>query len=116
MSSLQLIPLGSDIWTSPQLQAEDFGQIAAQGFRTVINNRPDHEAPDQPLTDDLRAAAEQAGLRYEFLPVVGGQITQQQVEAFAQHLRELPKPILTFCRTGNRCSMLFSYVQQLKLL
>jgi len=110
--SLQLIQLGPDVWTSPQLQAEDLCAVAAEGFRTVINNRPDHEAPDQPLGDTLHDAAAKAGLVYEYLPIIGNQITQQDVDDFARHLRELPKPILTFCRTGNRCSVMWSLVKQ----
>src|SRR5690606_27452931 len=76
----------------------------------VLNNRPDHEAPDQPLQSEIEAAAKQAGLVYEYLTVVPGQFTEAQVAAFDKHLRELPAPILAFCRSGNRCSMLFSAV------
>jgi sulfide:quinone oxidoreductase len=111
MALPELKQLGEQVWTSPQIQAEDFAEIASKGFRTVINNRPDHEAPDQPLSDELRAAAAKAGITYDYLPVVASTITPQQVDAFAKQLQELPKPILTFCRTGNRCSIMWSLVQ-----
>ena len=112
MALPEMKQLGEQVWTCPQIQAEDFGEIVARGFRTVINNRPDQEAPDQPLSDELAAAAAKLGVVYEYLPVIGNQITPQQVVAFARHLQTLPKPILTFCRTGTRCSMMWSLVQQ----
>ena len=112
MALPELKQLGEQVWTCPQVQAEDFSEIAQRGFRTVINNRPDHEEPNQPLSDVLSDAAAKLGIVYEYLPVVGNQITQQQVDAFARHLQELPKPILAFCRTGNRCSIMWSLVQQ----
>ncbi|MEX2409088.1 MAG: sulfur transferase domain-containing protein, partial [Rhodovibrionaceae bacterium] len=46
-----------------QLQPEDMAEAAAQGFKTVINNRPDGEGgPEQPSSEACRAAAEAAGL------------------------------------------------------
>jgi uncharacterized protein (TIGR01244 family) len=42
---------------SPQIAKADLGALAAQGFRAVINNRPDGEAVDQPESAALAAAA-----------------------------------------------------------
>ncbi len=107
----QLSQLTPDLWIGPQVKAADFAAIAAKGFRTVINARPDREAPDQPTSDALAVAAQKAGIVYEYLPVIPNQIREQDVEKFAQHLATLPKPILAFCRTGNRCSQLWSLVK-----
>ena len=84
---------------------------AERGFATIINMRPDNEEPGQPQEADLRRAAEQAGLKYEFLPVVGGAFTEQNIVDFARQIKELPKPILTFCRTGTRCTNLYQLVK-----
>ncbi|HET8710158.1 MAG TPA: TIGR01244 family sulfur transferase [Spongiibacteraceae bacterium] len=111
MSLEQLSQLTADLWVGPQVQAADFSAIAAKGFRTVINARPDREASDQPGSDELAVAAAKAGITYEYLPVIPNQISPQDVEKFAQHLKALPKPILAFCRTGNRCSQLWSLVK-----
>jgi uncharacterized protein (TIGR01244 family) len=111
MSLEQVRQIGTELWTAPQLQANDFAAAAQQGFRTIINMRPDFEEPGQPEAANLRGAAEQAGLRYEFLPVVSGQFTEQNIVDFARQVKELPKPILTFCRTGTRCTNLWALVQ-----
>ncbi|MFT3930365.1 MAG: TIGR01244 family sulfur transferase [Spongiibacteraceae bacterium] len=107
MSLEQMVQLTPELWACAQVQATDFTEIAGKGFRTVINARPDHEAPDQPTTDVLAVAAEKAGLRYEYLPVVPNQIREQDIEKFAQYLESLPKPVLSFCRTGNRVAQLW---------
>ncbi len=111
MSLEQMSQLESDLWTCGQVHAADFAGIAAKGFRTVINARPDHEAPDQPTSDALAVAAAKAGVQYEYLPVVPNQIREQDVERFAQYFATLPKPILAFCRTGNRVSQLWSLMK-----
>lgn len=108
MSIEQMMQLTPELWTCGQVQADDFAAIAAKGFRTVINARPDHEAPDQPTSDVLAAAAAKAGLQYEYLPVVPNQIREQDIEQFAHYLNALPKPVLTFCRTGNRVAQLWT--------
>jgi uncharacterized protein (TIGR01244 family) len=111
MSLDQVRQIGPELWTAPQLHAEDFAALAKQGFHTIINMRPDFEESGQPQAESLRIAAEQAGLTYEFLPVVSGQFTEQNVMDFARQVAESPKPILTFCRTGTRCTNLWALVQ-----
>lgn len=111
MSLEQVREIGPQLWTAPQLQAGDFAPIAERGFATIINMRPDGEESGQPHEADLRRAAEAAGLKYEFLPVVGGAFTEQNIVDFARQIKELPKPILTFCRTGTRCTNLYQLVK-----
>jgi uncharacterized protein (TIGR01244 family) len=93
--------------TAPQLQPADMAAVAAQGFKTVINNRPDGEGgAEQPLSADVAAAAQAAGLQYHYLPVVGGQITSDQAQAMATLLAAAPAPVLAFCRSGARSTQL----------
>jgi len=42
------------------------------------------------------------------VPVVPGQIGDEDVEAFRQAISELPKPVAAFCRTGTRSTMLWA--------
>ncbi len=95
--------------TAPQIQPDDVAAIAALGFKTVINNRPDLEGgSDQPSSASIAAAADAIGLRYAYLPVISGQITEDQAKQFAQLLAESPKPVLAFCRSGARCQNLYA--------
>lgn len=97
-----------DVAVAEQLTAADIGAVAAAGFRSVINNRPDGEAPDQPASARLAAAATGRGLEYGYQPVVSGQITAADAAAFGRLLSELPRPVLAFCRTGTRSSILWA--------
>ncbi|MEO5772290.1 MAG: sulfur transferase domain-containing protein, partial [Burkholderiaceae bacterium] len=69
--------------------------------------------PDQPTNAQIEAAARAAGLEYRFLPVGGGYQTPEEVEAFSRLLAELPRPLLAFCRSGNRSANLFAQAQRL---
>jgi uncharacterized protein (TIGR01244 family) len=82
--------------------------VAAQGFRSVINNRPDFEAgPTQPTSADIEAAALAAGLAYAFLPVAPTVQSVEEIARMAELVAALPKPILAFCRTGTRSGRLY---------
>ncbi len=94
--------------TSPQISPSDVQEIAALGFKTMINNRPDGEGgADQPTSAQIEAAARAAGLNYAYLPVISGQITEPQARQFAELLATSPKPLLAFCRSGARSQNLF---------
>ena len=112
-TSLPLRAVAPDVCVAPQLSPEAMAEAARAGFRSVVNNRPDFEhGPDQPTNADIEAAARAAGLEYRFLPVAGGFQTPEQIAAFALLLEELPRPILAFCRSGNRSANLFMQAKQ----
>lgn len=100
--------LSPDLSVSPQLEPAAMAWVAGAGYKSVINNRPDHEGgPSQPTDAQMRAAAEAAGLSYAFLPVASNQQTPGEIARFAALLAELPKPVLAFCRSGTRSTRLF---------
>ena len=77
---------------APQLAPQDMAAVAALGFRRVINNRPDHEAPGQPTGDRMQAAAIAAGMDYVAIPVVGGPSPAQVIENHAA-ITSAPGPV-----------------------
>jgi len=86
---------------SPQIDPADIDEAARHGFRLVINNRPDGEAPGQPTSSEVEAAAHQAGLAYAHIPVRGGP-TPAQAEAMRELIAQAGGPTLAFCRSGTR--------------
>lgn len=86
---------------SPQLPPSAMAQAAAEGFKLVINNRPDGEEPGQPTSAEMEAAARAAGLGYVYAPVVG-RPTREQVDAVNAALAEADGPVLAYCRSGTR--------------
>lgn len=85
-----------------QLDADDIAALAAQGWRSLVCNRPDGETADQPASAELVQAAAAHGLAWRHIPVVSGQWRDADVAAFAEAMRTLPAPVLAFCRTGTR--------------
>ncbi len=85
-----------------QISASDVDRLAAEGFRSIICNRPDGESADQPDYVDIKLAAGRNGMQIRDVPVVSGRITNADVAAFAQALHDLPAPVLAYCRSGTR--------------
>jgi cysteine desulfurase len=74
----------------------------------VICNRPDVESADQPSFEEIAAAARELGLEARYLPIEPNQIGDAEVGAFGALVDALPKPILAYCRSGNRAGMLWN--------
>ena len=106
--SVRINRIASDVAVAGQLDASAMADIAAAGFKSVINNRPDFEGgPDQPTHASLEAAARAAGLEYAFLPVQSAFQTPEEIARFAGLLQAMPRPILAFCRSGTRSGKLY---------
>jgi uncharacterized protein (TIGR01244 family) len=109
-----LNPLADDVFATAQLEPTAMQWAAGAGFRSIINNRPNYEGgPSQPTSEAMEAAAREAGLAYAFLPVSPSVHAPQDIEAMAQLLRTLPRPILAFCRSGARTAKLYAAATQL---
>jgi len=96
---------------SPQLKPEELGVVEAMGFKSIINNRPDGEAEDQPTAAVMEAVAKRHGLEYRNQPVISGRITEADVAQFGKLMAELRGPVLAFCRTGTRSTTLWALSQ-----
>lgn len=98
---------------APQISATDISAIKQAGFKSVICNRPDDEHPGEASSaDEVKLAAEKAGLDFRYIPVVSGQMTPQNVADQKAALDGLPSPVLAYCRSGTRCTNLFAAINQ----
>ncbi|MCX2724563.1 bifunctional protein tyrosine phosphatase family protein/NAD(P)/FAD-dependent oxidoreductase [Roseibium salinum] len=100
--------INTQISVSPQIRPEDMADLAQQGYRSVICNRPDGEGADQPSFEEIEAAARKFGLETRYLPIVAGKVRDEDAVAFARLMDELPRPVLAYCRTGTRSATLWS--------
>ncbi|AUG53146.1 TIGR01244 family sulfur transferase [Thalassospira marina] len=100
--------LSDELTVSPQVPLEAIPAIADAGFKTIMCNRPDQEDPGQPSFDEIRAKAEECGLETVFLPVVSGNVQEADADAFGDVLAKATKPVFAYCRTGTRCTILWS--------
>ncbi|TNH37831.1 bifunctional protein tyrosine phosphatase family protein/NAD(P)/FAD-dependent oxidoreductase [Paracoccus haeundaensis] len=96
---------------SPQITPQDIPALKAQGYRAIIANRPDGEGADQPTFAEIEAAAHAAGMQARYIPISGGMVGDDDVEAFRSALRAVPGPVLAYCRSGTRSATLWSLAQ-----
>jgi sulfide:quinone oxidoreductase len=101
-------PITDDLSVTGQIQPSDIEAISAAGFRSIICNRPDGEAGDQPGFEEIEAAAAANGIAARYQPIVSGKVQDDDALAFGRLMQELPKPVLAYCRTGTRSTTLWS--------
>lgn len=109
MASLK--KLSDRVSVGPQISIADVAELAQAGIVTLINNRPDGEDHGQPASAEIAAAAEQAGLSYHHIPIAGGGVTPQAVQAMTEALDAADGPAVAFCRSGTRSTMLWALSQ-----
>ncbi len=99
--------LAPQVYVTGQITECDLQDLVDRGVRSIINNRPDDEAAGQPRSADLAAIAEGLGMVFLYVPVVSGAITEANVTELRETMQELEKPVLLFCRSGTRCTILW---------
>jgi len=104
---MNVIQLTETIGVAGQIGLEQVPEIAAAGYKVLVNNRPDGEDPGQPGSADIQAAALAAGLEYHHLPVTAMNFPGPDVARMTGLFDDDSRPVLAFCRTGTRCANLW---------
>lgn len=97
-------------FTCEQITVNDVSTLAHQGFKLLINNRPDHEAEGQPTHQEMAAAAAAAGIDYVYIPIQRS-LPTADIQALSNSLNKATGPVLAFCRTGTRSTNLWIMTQ-----
>jgi uncharacterized protein (TIGR01244 family) len=108
---MDIRPLTTSYAVSPQIALEDLPRLISLGFTDVIDNRPDAEIAPNLHTALMRAAAQAAGLNFHENPVIGGAITDENVRVQAAAMAGAKGPILAYCASGNRSSIVWALAQ-----
>jgi sulfide:quinone oxidoreductase len=112
---MQVRRVSDELAVSPQISVADVDEIAAQGFKGIVCNRPDGESADQIAFEEIEAAAKAKGLEIVWQPVISGQMSDEEGRKFGEIVDGLPGPVLAYCRSGTRCIMLWALSQAGKL-
>ncbi len=104
---MQAYKLTENLAVCGQISPAAVAEIAAAGFKVLINNRPDGEEPGQPSSADIQAAAEAAGLEYHHMPVTAMSFPGDQFAEMTRLFDDAGRPAFAFCRTGTRCANLW---------
>lgn len=94
-----------------QILPEEIAELKSAGFVTIVNNRPDAEAPDQPSGEEIQRAAEAAGLKYISIPMGREGVSPEMVANTQSAIDDSNGPVLCFCRTGTRSTTLWALAQ-----
>jgi uncharacterized protein (TIGR01244 family) len=107
--------ISPDYAVSPQIDPTDIPAIKAAGFRTIICNRPDAEVPHELSAEVMRIAAEEAGLGFVVNPVTHQTLNMEMVAAQMAELSGGKGPVLAYCASGTRSSIVWSLGQAGKM-
>lgn len=108
---MDLKRINEHVSVSGQISPEDVAALKEAGFVAIINNRPDGEAPDQPSSDEIEAAAKAAGLAYHAIPLGREGVSPDMVEKTKAVLEGSDGPVFCFCRSGTRSTTLWALSQ-----
>lgn len=103
--------LSERVYASPQIGLAEVAEAARMGVGLIINNRPEGESDDQVPGEEVAAAARAAGLDYVAIPVTHAGFSEGQVKAMTAALASTDKPILAYCRSGTRSTLLWALAQ-----
>ena len=103
--------LTESMLASPQIGLGEVAQAAALGVRLVITNRPEGESDDQTPGPEIEAAVRAAGMDYIAIPVTHAGFSEPQVNAMAEAISGAPGPVLAYCRSGTRSTLLWSLAE-----
>jgi uncharacterized protein (TIGR01244 family) len=103
--------LSEHVFASPQIGLDEVAVAAAQGIGLIVNNRPEDESDDQTPGAEIEAAARAAGLGYVAIPVTHAGFSEAQVEAMAKALSASAGPVLAYCRSGTRSTLLWALAE-----
>lgn len=107
---MDLRQLSPTLAVSGQIQPEDVSALAAAGFKVLVNNRPDEEIDAAIDHDAMAQAADVAGMAYHYLPFYPGQVTPQLITDFTAATSGRG-PVIAYCRSGHRCTVLWALSQ-----
>ena len=97
----------SEIYLTDQLQGSDFEQLARLHIATLVDMRPDGEARDQIPSQKVAELSKQNRITFEYIPIPHGEIPSFGVDRLSSVLTNGNRPILMYCRTGNRALRTF---------
>ncbi len=99
------------LFASPQIGLAEVDEARAMGIGLIINNRPEGESDDQTPGSAIEAAARAAGIDYVAIPVTHAGFSEGQVTAMVAELSGTDQPVLAYCRSGTRSTLLWALAQ-----
>ena len=103
--------LTDSIFASPQIGLAEVAEAKAMGIGLIVINRPEGESDDQTPGAEIESAARAAGIGYVAIPVTHAGFSEGQVKAMTQALEAANGPVLAYCRSGTRSTLLWALAE-----
>ena len=104
---MSVYKLTESLSVAAQITPQDIGGLAAQGFTTVVCNRPDGESPGQAGMDEMEAAYHEAEVLFIRYPVGVMNFPGADLEGLGALFDDPNQKVLAYCRSGTRCANLW---------
>lgn len=111
MKPVAMKPIVEGVWIGGQISPQQVAELKAKGIRAIVDLRPDGEAPDQPTSDAVAAAARAAGLAFSYAPVSGSEVPAAAVDAVSRVSGQPDGAVLLYCRSGRRAARIWSLAE-----
>ena len=104
---MSIYQMSEVVSVASQIRPGDVEAIARAGFATIVCNRPDGEDFGQPTASEIAAQCETHGVAFHHIPVHDGGLSTDVVDAFREVVAGSEGPVLAYCRSGQRSSILW---------
>ena len=103
--SMNVRKIDDNFAVTGQITPEQVKAVSEAGYKSIVCARPDNEEFGQPSFDEVARAAEAEGIQIVHIPVSGG-LGEGQIIRFHDAWKQMPKPMLGYCRSGARAGRL----------
>jgi sulfide:quinone oxidoreductase len=105
---MNISQIADNFAVASQIFPDDVTVLAAQGFVTIICNRPDGEDPGQPSAAEIATACDAAGLAFHHIPVSGMPVAIETIHEQRRLINDSNGLVLAYCRSGQRSQFIWS--------
>lgn len=109
---MKLQEIDQGVFVCGQLTVDFVDELAQQGFKTIVCNRPDGEEPDQPSFAVIEQRARKHNIKVFFIPVTPLNIEKQNIDDMHMVLANCDYPLVAYCKTGGRATALYQLAKE----
>ena len=106
VGAARVTELDPNFTVTGQISVADVADIKAAGYNSIMCNRPDGEEAGQPSAEQIKRAAQKAGLAFFYVPM-GRSMSANTLSDFKAVTDGDNGKIFAYCRSGNRCTILW---------
>ncbi|MCR5942755.1 MBL fold metallo-hydrolase [Ochrobactrum sp. XJ1] len=110
---MRIVKINDEFAIATQLEVADLKLIAERGFTKIVNLRPDLGRPSLLDNATEKAAANSAGLLYDFVPIRSSSITLADIRALQRSVSNTDGPIVVHAREPDLALIVYAIAKVL---